>query len=210
LIEKRADLLPKQPNELFEGAEMKVQNAPGISNLPVVIPPGHPVLETSPFTRNSLLAGIAPEVFDRILKHIETIKLGPEQVIFAEDDPGDCLYLIAQGSVKISKRGRGGQQETLTYLLADDYFGEMALVDRGKRSAQASTVGDTILGRIDSATWDLLLHLAPQQVMGNFTRSVTQRLRHNNQHFIEQVMRSERLSLLGTTISSFSPTCRIR
>jgi signal transduction histidine kinase len=87
-------------------------------------------------------------------------------------------------------------------LLENDYVGEMALVDSGKRSAQASTVGDTILGRIDRTTWDLLLHLAPQQVMGNFTRSVTQRLRHNNQHFIDQVMRSERLSLLGTTISS--------
>jgi signal transduction histidine kinase len=180
---------------------MNVQNAPGISN-PPVIPPGTPVLDTSLFTRNALLAGIAPEVFDRILTRIETITLRPDEVIFAEDDPGDGLYLIGQGSVKISKRGRGGQQETLTYLLENDYFGEMALVDSGRRSAQASTVGETILGRIDRTTWDLLLHLAPQQVMGNFTRSVTQRLRHNNQHFIDQVMRSERLSLLGTTISS--------
>ena len=125
----------------------------------------------------------------------ETLTLAPDEVIFAENDPGDCLYLIAQGSVKISKRGRGGQQETLTYLLANDYFGEMALVDSGKRSAQAS-------GKIDRATWDLLLHLGPHEVLGNFTRSVTQRLRQNNQHFIEQMMRSERLSLLGTTISS--------
>ena len=93
-------------------------------------------------------------------------------------------------------------EETLTYLHENDYFGEMALVDRGLRSARATAVGATILGRIDRATWELLLHLAPNEVMGNFTRSVTQRLRQNNQHFIEQMMRSERLSLLGTTISS--------
>jgi signal transduction histidine kinase len=86
--------------------------------------------------------------------------------------------------------------------LVNDYFGEMALLDSGKRSAQASTVGETVLGKIDRATWDLLLHVAPHEVLGNFTRSVTHRLRQNNQHFIEQVMRSERLSLLGTTISS--------
>jgi len=78
----------------------------------------------------------------------------------------------------------------------------MALVDRGVRSAQASTVGETMLARVDRATWDLLLQFAPNEVMGNFTRSVTQRLRQNNQHFIEQMMLNERLSLMGTTISS--------
>ena len=165
-------------------------------------PPGKTIGSTNAFISNALLAGIAPAVFTQILPRIETLTFGPDEIVFAEDDPGECLYLIAQGSIKISKRGRGGQQETLTHLLENDFFGEMALVDRGKRSAQASTVGTTILGRVDRATWDLLLHFAPNEVMGNFTRSVTQRLRHNNQHFIEHMMRSERLSLLGTTISS--------
>ena len=164
------------------------------------------LLPTTPpqlaFADNALLVGIGPDIFPQIVSHIETITYGADQIIFAEDEPGDCLYLIAKGSVKISKRGRGGQQETLTYLLENDYFGEMALVDTGKRSAQAATVGDTVLGRVTRATWKLLLDLAPQQVMGNFMRSVTQRLRQNNQHFSSEVMRSERLSLLGTTISS--------
>jgi hypothetical protein len=75
----------------------------------------------------------------------------------------------------------------------------MALIDKERRSAQASTVGNTILGRMDQPTWDLLLQFAPNQVMGNFTRSVMQRLRQNNQHFIEQMMRAEQLSLLGSS-----------
>ena len=154
------------------------------------------------FADNALLIGIGPEIFPQIVSRIDTMTFGPDEVVFAEDEPGDCLYLIAKGSIKISKRGRGGQQETLTYLLQNDYFGEMALVDSGRRSAQASTVGETVLGAVNRATWNSLLDLAPQQVMGNFMRSVTQRLRQNNQHFINEVMRSERLSLLGTTISS--------
>ncbi|MEP6685760.1 MAG: HAMP domain-containing sensor histidine kinase, partial [Verrucomicrobiota bacterium] len=68
--------------------------------------------------------------------------------------------------------------------------------------AQASAVNRVVLGRIDRQSWDLLLHLAPHEVLSNFTRSITKRLRHNNQHFIEEMMRNERLSLLGTTISS--------
>src|SRR5205823_6142632 len=98
--------------------------------------------------------------------------------------------------------GRAGEQETLAYLMECDFFGEMALVDAGKRSAQAASVDQVVVGRIDRDGWDLLLHLAAHQVLGNFTRSVTKRLRYNNQHFIEEVMRSERLSLIGSTISS--------
>ena len=154
------------------------------------------------FAQNALFTGLSPDIFETISKRIETLTLASDEILFQEDEPGDCLYLIAEGSIKISKRGRGGQQETLTYLPANDYFGEMALIDSGQRSAQATAVGTTTVGRIDREAWDLLLRLAPQRILTNFTHSVTQRLRQNNQHFIEQMMRSERLSLIGTTISS--------
>ena len=154
------------------------------------------------FRKNQLLAGLSDEIYAQIADKIEVIRCNPNEIVFEENDPGDSLYLIAQGSVKISKKGRAGQQETLAYLMERDFFGEMALVDSGQRSAQAAAVDHVVVGRIDRPGWDLLLRLAPHRVLSNFTRSVTQRLRHNNQHFIEEVMRSERLSLIGSTISS--------
>ena len=154
------------------------------------------------FRNNALLAGISDEIYNIISEKISLVHCSPSEIIFEENDPGDSLYLIAKGSVKISKRGRAGQQETLAYLMESDFFGEMALVDNNSRSAQAAAVDQVVVGRIDQGGWDLLLQLAPQQVLANFTRSVTKRLRHNNQHFIEEVMRSERLSLIGSTISS--------
>jgi len=154
------------------------------------------------FRNNELLAGISDEMYAQVADKISVIECDPNEIIFEENDPGNSLYLIADGSVKISKKGRAGQQETLAYLMERDFFGEMALVDSGKRSAQAAAVDRVVVGRIDREGWDLLLHLAPHLVLGNFTRSVTKRLRHNNQHFIEEVMRNERLSLIGTTISS--------
>jgi signal transduction histidine kinase len=157
--------------------------------------------ERESFKQNQLLTGISEDVYAQLEGKIELGRFNTGEVIFQEDEPGDSLYLIAQGSVKISKKGRGGQQETLTHLLEGDFFGEMALVDSGRRSAQASAAAYTVLGRIDRETWNLLLRLAPHEVLGNFTRSVTKRLRQNNQHFIDQMMRTERLSLLGTTVS---------
>jgi signal transduction histidine kinase len=167
-------------------------------------PPAHPAsppVENS-FLKNGLLLGIDAATYQQIEPKIEVIHFAPDQIIFREDDPGDSLYLILRGSVKISKRGRGGKQETLAHLGEHDFFGEMALVDSGKRSAQASADGYAVLGRIDQGSWNFLLHLVPREILSNFTRTVTKRLRQNNQHFIEEMMRSERLSLLGTTVSS--------
>src|ERR1044071_2468713 len=158
--------------------------------------------EQPSFRNNTLLAGISDEMYAALADKITVMHCSPNEIIFEENDAGDSLYLIARGSVKISKRGRAGQQETLAYLMEGDFFGEMALVDTGKRSAQAAAVDEVVVGRIDRDGWDLLLQHAPQQVLANFTHSVTRRLRHNNQHFIEEVMRSERLSLIGSTISS--------
>src|SRR5947199_1970560 len=122
-------------------------------------------IETPTFADNALFAELSPEVFETISRRIEILTLEPDEVLFEENEPGDCLYLIAEGSIKISKRGRGGKQETLTYLQAQDYFGEMALIDSGNRSAQATAVGTTTVGRIDRETWDLLLRLAPQRIL---------------------------------------------
>jgi len=158
--------------------------------------------ERPSFRTNALLDGITDEIYDALADKISVIHCRPNEIIFEENDPGDSLFLIAEGSVKISKPGRAGQQETLAYLMEGDFFGEMALVDIGKRSAQAAAVDHVIVGQIDRNGWDSLLQRTPQQVLANFTRSVTKRLRHNNQHFIEEVMRSERLSLIGSTISS--------
>ncbi|MEP7014013.1 MAG: ATP-binding protein [Verrucomicrobiota bacterium] len=157
---------------------------------------------TDLFLNSTLLAGIDEETYARLRQKIEVIHCVSGQILFEEDEPGDSLYLIARGSVKISKRGRAGQQETLAYLMAPDFFGEMALIDSGKRSAQAAAMEETVLGRIDRDSWDLLLRLAPHEVLSNFTQTSAKRLRHNNQRFIEEMMRNERLSLLGTTISS--------
>ncbi len=181
---------------------MLVKSLPIAGASPIGMVPPSADLPSFTFEHNALLAGLSSDVFNEISGRIKVLNLASDQILFAENDPGDCLYLIAQGSIKISKSGRGGQQETLSYLSANDYFGEMALIDGGKRSARATAVGQTVLGQIDRETWILLLHLAPESILTNFTRSFTQRLRQNNQNFIEQMMRSERLSLIGSTISS--------
>jgi signal transduction histidine kinase len=165
--------------------------------------------------QNRLFEGIESELLDKISPDVNVVQLGEGEIIFREGDPGDLLYLVGEGSVKISKSGRGGQQETLGYIRSGNFFGEMALLDGKPRSAMATAAEPTLLGTVNESTFQHILELAPSRLHMNFLRSVSERLRAVNSHFISEVMRTERLSLVGTMANSIihdlkNPICIIR
>ncbi len=167
------------------------------------------------FAANRLFEGIRPELLAPVAHELHVVRLNEGEVIFREGDPGDSLYLVGQGSVQISKRGRGGNQETLAFIQSGNFFGEMALLDGQPRSAMATAVGSTILGTVTEETFQHILELAPNRLHMNFLRSVSERLRQVNSHFITEVMRSERLSLVGSMANSIihdlkNPICIVR
>ena len=166
-------------------------------------------------SENRLFEGIGSGLLDKIAPNVRVVQLAPGEVIFREGDPGDVMYLVGKGSVKISKSGRGGQQETLGFIQSGNFFGEMALLDGEPRSAMATAVESTLLGTVDEPTFQHILELAPSRLHMNFLRSVTERLRSVNSHFISEVMRSERLSLVGAMANSIihdlkNPICIVR
>ncbi len=167
------------------------------------------------FSGNRLFEGIKPELLQGIAPELAIVRLQPGEVIFQEGDRGDSLYLVGEGSVKISKRGRGGAQETLAFIQPGNFFGEMALLDGEPRSAMATAAESTLLGTVNDQTFQHILELAPSRLHMNFLRSVSERLRSVNSHFISEVMRSERLSLVGSMANTIihdlkNPICIMR
>jgi signal transduction histidine kinase len=167
------------------------------------------------FSNNRLFEGIRPELLEDVAHELRIVRLDEGEVIFREGDPGDSLYLVGQGSVQISKLGRGGNQETLAFIQSGNFFGEMALLDGAPRSAMATAAESTILGTVTDETFQHILQLAPNRLHMNFLRSVTERLRQVNSHFITEVMRSERLSLVGSMANTIihdlkNPICIVR
>lgn len=63
------------------------------------------------------------------------------QVIFSEGLPGDTMYVVQDGSVAIHKE-RNGELVPLAELGKGEFFGEMALVDHGLRTATAVAGAD--------------------------------------------------------------------
>ncbi len=62
------------------------------------------------------------------------------EIIFHRDDPGQVLYVIKEGKVKISLNSPDGQEISLVVFGKGDYFGELALLDGLSRSADATAL----------------------------------------------------------------------
>lgn len=102
--------------------------------------------------------------------------------VFAEGEPGDSMYFIVQGCVRIEKRAQaaGAVQKTLTVLEAGDYFGEMALLDQKPRSASAVAAGAARILRLSKAAFDQMQgrsSVAAMSVLFAMIRTSSERIR---------------------------------
>jgi len=79
------------------------------------------------------------------------------EYIFREGEHGDCLYLILDGEVRISRDVPGSGEEALAVLKPGAVFGEMAVFDRTERSTHAISNGGTTALTIARADFERLL-----------------------------------------------------
>src|SRR6185503_5909709 len=66
-------------------------------------------------------------------------------VILFEDDPGDALYVVVTGQVKVVLIGEDGREVILSVVHEGNFFGEMALIDDEPRSAHVIAMADSNL-----------------------------------------------------------------
>ncbi len=106
----------------------------------------------------AVLREVNDEALVRLATVLEAKEYADGQVVFAEGDPGESMFFIAQGHVRIEKlaQAAGALRKTLTVLDAGDYFGEMALMDQKPRSASAVAAGSARLLRLSKAAFDQL------------------------------------------------------
>lgn len=81
-------------------------------------------------------------------------------MIFCENEPGDELYIIQSGKVKITKIV--DEEVLLAVLKPGDIFGEMALLENRPRSASAITFGETSLLAINKSNFETMVRQQPQ------------------------------------------------
>ncbi len=95
-----------------------------------------------------------------LLDQFEECTFKSGEVIVTQGDPGDRLYIIRSGEVKVTT-GQNSQEKLLTYLGEGAYFGERALLLNQPRSANVIAVRDTACFSLNRESFDKLLAAAP-------------------------------------------------
>src|SRR6266566_8810494 len=93
--------------------------------------------ETSYFKQVSIFADLPEEEIQSLSSVTKRRAFRAGEVIFHRDDPGQVLYMIKDGKVKICIISPDGQEVSLAVLGKGEYFGEFALLDGLPRSADA-------------------------------------------------------------------------
>src|SRR6188768_1670419 len=97
-------------------------------------------------------------------------------VIVFEDDPGDALYLVATGQVKVVLIGEDGREVILSVLGEGSFFGEMALIDDQPRSAHVIAMTDATVLMLRREDFQARLRRSPEIAIG-LVRELSRRLR---------------------------------
>lgn len=105
------------------------------------------------------------------------------QYVFKEGEPGNRLFIISEGEVRISRSIPGSGEEALAVLKAGACFGEMAIFDRSERSTDAIANTGCTLFTIARSDFELLLDFnrdVAYKVLWAVVRLLCARLRVSN------------------------------
>ncbi len=119
-----------------------------------------------------LFSGLDPQELQRFCELTREKSYPRGSVILFEDDPGDSLFVVRRGRVKVVLIGEDGREVILGVLGVGEHFGELALIDDRPRSAHVIAMEDSdllVLRRDDfrarvesspSVAWSLLTELS--------------------------------------------------
>ena len=126
-----------------------------------------------------LFSKLPPAALDKIAGLMAKVSYKAGETIFLENESGDALYLVGSGKVRIWVRDGDANDVTLSELQAGSFFGEMSVLDGGKRSANATAVLDGTLHRLQRADFQRFLVEHPEAAL-EVIRGIGGRLRQTN------------------------------
>src|SRR5437879_11290157 len=106
--------------------------------------------EAQSLARVPLFKRLEPHELEKLAEEIDQVDYKAGEVIFNEHDHGDALYVVEEGSVRIWVTDEDLNEVTLAELQPGQFFGELAVLDRGERSSSATAIVDSHLHRLSS------------------------------------------------------------
>lgn len=135
------------------------------------------------FRNAYLFRDLEPRELEMFLEKAVNSDLPADSVIIREDDPGEHLFLILSGKVRVTKKTFESIDQILGILEAGDFFGEMVLLDRKSRSASVFAHTRVELAKFRHGEVSSILNSNPRiglKVMRAFSEVISLRLRNAN------------------------------
>jgi len=123
-----------------------------------------------------LFSQLAPADLQRVLDLAREKAYPKNSVILFEDDPGDALFVVATGQVKVVLIGEDGREVILSVLGEGQFFGEMSLIDDEPRSAHVIAMEDSNLVVLRREDFESILLQTPLIAVA-LLKELTRRLR---------------------------------
>src|SRR5213082_762753 len=106
--------------------------------------------EAQSLARVPLFKRLEAHELEHLAEEVDQVNYPAGETIFNEHDRGDALYILEEGSVRIWVYDEDVKDVTLAQLKPGDFFGELAVLDRGERSSSATAITDIHLHRLSS------------------------------------------------------------
>ncbi len=135
--------------------------------------------EAQSLARVPLFKRLEPHELEHLAEEVDQVNYKAGDTIFHEHDRGDALYILEEGAVRIWVMDEDVHEVTLAELKPGDFFGELAVLDRGERSSSATAITDIHLHRLSSDDFQQFLTDHPDAAI-DVICEIAQRMRQTN------------------------------
>ncbi len=128
----------------------------------------------------NIFEGLTPFQRAKIAKYFRQQNYEPKARIIKEGEPGDGMFVIKDGAVKIVKQLTDTEEQVLANLVDGDFFGEIALLDNSPRSASVYAISKVTMLELYRASLLELLDKEPKigvKVLYNLAKILAERIR---------------------------------
>src|SRR5579859_7841041 len=151
-----------------------------------------------------IFEALASDELETIAQLLRERRLAEGEVLCRQGDPGDALFIVTGGRIRLSTSDPSVNEKVLTYFTDGQFFGEMSLLSGAPRSATASAETDSQLLVLDKASFDALL-ASQAQIMREMLKVVSQRTLQTNQQLMAEEPGSTVSVGAGRVYAIFSP-----
>jgi CRP-like cAMP-binding protein len=152
--------------------------------------------------RHPLFGALEPLVVERLASYAATRSFKRGETIFVKNDPGNSLYAVCSGTVKISVPSAEGKDAVFNMIAEGDIFGEIALLDGRPRTADAIAATDCALMVIERRDFIDLVRSQPEIAL-KLMEVLCARLRHTSEQ-VEDVLFLDLPARLAKTLLHLS------